>query len=213
VDITRRQVYVYVAVALVVAAVGARYLLTSSPRSGGASPLLLPSAPAVPSSPSSSPSAEATQDGEPLVAYICGAVRRPGVYRLEPGSRVADLLARAGGACSGAQLEGVNLAAKLSDGQQVVVPKAGQAVAAGAAGATGTSAGSADSLAAPAAPVDLNTASLEELDALPGVGPSTAQKIVDYRTANGGFKSVDDLKNVSGIGDVRFAALKDLVTV
>jgi competence protein ComEA len=210
VDITRRQVYVYVAVALVVAAVGARYLLTSSPRSGGASPLLLPSAPAAPSSPSSSPTVEVTQDAEPLVAYICGAVRRPGVYRLEPGSRVADLLARAGGACSGAQLEGVNLAAKLSDGQQVVVPKAGEAVAAGTAAAGGVSAGG---TAAPAGPVDLNTASLEELDALPGVGPSTAQKILDYRAANGGFKSVDDLKNVSGIGDVRFAALKDLVTV
>ncbi len=209
-DITRRQVYVYVAIALVVVAVGARYLLTSSGGSGGASPVLLPSAPAVPASPTVSPTVQVTQDGEPLVAYICGAVRRPGVYRLEPGSRVADLLARAGGASSGAQLEGVNLAAKLTDGQQVLVPKAGQAVAAGPAAPAGGSAGGA---AGPAATVNLNTATLEELDTLPGVGPSTAQKIVDYRTANGSFKSVDDLKNVSGIGDVRFAALKDLVTV
>ena len=145
-------------------------------------------------------------------------MRRPGVYHLAPGARVADLLSAAGGAAAKAELQAVNLAAKLIDGQQVVVPVRGAttAAAAGSAG-TGASATSgtagAPGTAGTSAPVNLNTASAAELDALPGVGPATAQKIIDYRTANGGFKSVDDLKNVSGIGDAKFATLQPLVTV
>ncbi len=212
-DISRRQAYVYVGLALVVAVLGARYLFsshTAAPAGGQA--VLAFSSPA----PSSSSSPSTSQSPQELVAYVCGAVRRPGVYHLAPGARIADLLAAAGGAGARAELQAVNLAAKLIDGQQVVVPERGAqplgATAAGAAGATTGAAGAAGT-AAPAAPVNLNTASAEQLDALPGVGPATAQKIIDYRTANGGFKSVDDLKNVSGIGDAKFATLQPLVTV
>ncbi len=216
-DISRRQAYVYVALALVVAVLGAHYLFSShaAAPAGGQSLLGL-------SSYASSPSASATPSSyaspQEIVVYVCGAVRRPGVYHLAPGARVADLLAAAGGAGAKAALQAVNLAAKLLDGQQVVVPArgaAGSATVAAAGGATtGTTGGEgATGTGAAAAPVDLNTASLEQLDALPGVGPATAQKIIDYRTANGGFKSVDDLKNVSGIGDAKFATLQPLVTV
>jgi len=212
-DITRRQAYVYVALAVVVAVLGARYLLASHAGAapGGQGVLALAS-----SAPAASTAPSATAGPAEVVVYVCGAVRRPGVYHLGADARVADLLEAAGGAAAKAELQGVNLAARLTDGEQVVVPEKGAPVvagaatgagAAGSAGATGSAGGTAS------APVDLNTATLEQLDALPGVGPATAQKIIDYRTANGGFKSVDDLKNVSGIGDAKFADLQPLVTV
>jgi competence protein ComEA len=131
------------------------------------------------------------------VVYVAGAVRRPGLYRLREGSRVADALARAGGPARTAQLELVNLAARVADGEQIVVPRKG-AVAA----ATGSS---------PSGPVHLNTATLEQLDALPGVGPVTAQKILDYRQAHGAFSSVDELDAVPGIGPARLGDLRGLV--
>jgi competence protein ComEA len=134
-----------------------------------------------------------------LVVDVAGAVRRPGLYRLEPGARVADAVAAAGGATRRANVDAVNLAAPLADGLQVVVPPRGAASA--AAGGTPS----------PAAPVDLNSASVEQLDALPGIGPSTAQKIVDFRQAHGAFHSVDELDAVPGIGAGRIAQLKGLV--
>ena len=213
-DISRRQAYVYVCLALVVAALGARYLFSSH----GAAPAGAQSVSGLSSfAPSAAPSPSFSPTAQELVVYVCGAVRRPGVYHLAGGARVADLLAAAGGAAAKAELQAVNLAAKLIDGQQVVVPERGAGGVAGsaaAAGAGATTSGTATAGSGTAtAPVNLNTATSEELDALPGVGPATAQKIIDYRTANGGFKSVDDLKNVAGIGDARFATLQPLVTV
>jgi competence protein ComEA len=138
-----------------------------------------------------------------VVVDVVGAVRRPGLYRLGQGSRIADALARAGGATAKADLNQVNLAAPLADGEQVVVPKHGApAVAVG---------GSAATPGAPAAPVQLSTATLEQLDTLPGVGPATAQKILDYREKHGAFSSVDELDAVSGIGPKRLDQLRDLV--
>src|SRR5204863_9498145 len=129
---------------------------------------------------------------------VVGAVRRPGLYRLPPGMRVADAVQRAGGATSHANLELLNLAAPLADGEQVVVPRAGAAAAAGGA-PTAT------------APLQLSVATAEQLDALPGIGPATAAKIVAYRQEHGAFHAVEDLVGVPGIGPAKLAALKGLV--
>ena len=149
--------------------------------------------------------------GGRVVVHVAGAVRRPGVYRLAGGERVADAVKRAGGATRRADLGGVNLAAKLEDGRQIIVPRRGTAATGGPA-SPGTS-GSAASAAASASPVNLNTATPEQLDTLPGVGPATVQKIVEYREQHGGFGSVEELGQVSGIGDKRLAALRDHVRV
>jgi competence protein ComEA len=150
--------------------------------------------------------------GGRVVVHVAGAVRRPGVYRLAGGQRVADAVERAGGATRRADLGGVNLAAKLEDGRQIIVPRRGAAGAAGGPASTGSSGGAA-SAAAPAAPVNLNTATPEQLDTLPGVGPATVQKIVEYREQHGGFGSVEELGQVSGIGEKRLAALREQVQV
>jgi competence protein ComEA len=142
-----------------------------------------------------------------LVVDVAGAVRRPGLYRLQEGTRIADALAAAGGATAKAATDLVNLAAPLADGEQVVVPH--QVETSGAAGGAAASPPAAG--ASPAAPLDLNTATVEQLDALPGVGPTTAQKIVDYRQAHGPFHSVAELDGVSGIGPAKIADLKGLV--
>jgi competence protein ComEA len=134
-----------------------------------------------------------------LVVDVAGAVRRPGLYRIATGSRVADALAAAGGAAARADVAAVNLAAPLADGEQVLVPARG---AAGAAAGGGT---------ASSWPVDLNSATAEQLDALPGIGPSTAAKIVAYRQAHGPFRSLAELDGVPGIGAGRIAQLKGLV--
>jgi competence protein ComEA len=205
-QLSRRQIYAYVALAAVVIAVGVRYVVV--PRSAG-SPggdgLVL-----APVSPQASASAAPSAAPDVLV-YVCGAVRSPGVVRLPSGARVADALELAGGATAGAELAAVNLAAKVTDGQQIVVPERG--AAAPAAATAGSSGAAGSGTVVPGGLVNINTASLEELDTLQGVGPSTAQKIIDYRDANGGFKAVDDIKNVPGIGDARFAAMKDFITV
>ncbi len=138
-----------------------------------------------------------------LVIDVAGAVRRPGLYRLGQGSRIADAVARAGGATGKAALDGVNLAAPLADGEQVVVP-------ARIPGAASTAASSVPGTPA-SGPVSLSTATAEQLDALPGIGPVTAQKIVDYRTQHGAFHSVDELDAISGIGPAKLDQLRGLV--
>ncbi|HKU57675.1 MAG TPA: ComEA family DNA-binding protein [Gaiellaceae bacterium] len=137
-----------------------------------------------------------------LVVDVAGAVRRPGLYRLRSGSRVDDAVASAGGATAKAQLGAVNLAAPIADGEQIVVPGRG----AGAAAASSPAAGS-----SPSAPLDLNSATLEQLESLPGIGPVTAQKILDYRQQHGAFHSVAELQGVPGIGPAHMAQLKGLV--
>jgi len=164
--------------------------------------LLRPSGPSVPP-PVHVARAAAPAKAAQLFVDVVGAVRRPGLYRVPDGARVADAVRRAGGPTPKAQLELVNLAARIADGEQVVVPRRG-AVGAVALGGGGGS-------AAPAGPVHLNSATLEQLDALPGVGPVTAQKIVAYRQEHGGFGSVDELDAVPGIGPARLADLRNLV--
>jgi competence protein ComEA len=140
-----------------------------------------------------------------LVVDVAGAVRRPGLYRLPRGTRVAAALAAAGGATPRADIGAVNLAAPLADGVQIVVPVRGAVAGAGVAGSAGGAASS------PAAPVDLNSATAEQLDALPGIGPATAAKIVAYRQQHGAFHSLAELDAVPGIGAGRIAQLKGLV--
>jgi len=149
------------------------------------------------------PVAPATTAPTVLVVDVAGAVRRPGLYRLPKGARIADAIARAGGMGRRAAAASVNLAAPLADGEQVVVPSAG----AGGIAAGGVPGGA----PLPSAPVDLNSATVEQLDALPGIGPVTAQKIVDYRTEHGPFTSIDDLDAIPGIGAARIENLRGLV--
>jgi competence protein ComEA len=146
-------------------------------------------------------------DGARVVVHVAGAVRDPGVYKLPSRARVDDAVARAGGATRRADLGGLNLAAKVEDGRQVLVPeRAGRGAAAPPAGTAG---------AAPAEgqPLNLNTATLEQLDTLSGIGPATAQKILDYREEVGGFGSIEELGEIPGIGDKRLASLREELTL
>ncbi|MFD4256100.1 helix-hairpin-helix domain-containing protein [Streptomyces sp. NPDC058534] len=148
--------------------------------------------------------------GAEIVVDVGGKVRKPGIHRLPAGSRVADALRAAGGVRDGAKTDGLNQARFLVDGEQVVVG-APVPVAGVAPGGAGTAGGGSAAAAGPAAPVSLNTATPDQLDTLPGVGPVLAQHIIDYRTQRGGFRSVDELREVNGIGERRFADLRDLV--
>jgi competence protein ComEA len=160
------------------------------------------------------PSAPAIQVGDAagggsarVVVHVAGAVRRPGVYRLPARSRVVDAVHRAGGARPRADLSALNLAAKLEDGRQVIVPRRAPVGAVAPVGGAGTAA------VAPAAPLDLNTATPEQLDGLDGIGPGMAGRILDYRKEHGSFGSVEELGQVPGIGEKRLAALREKVRV
>jgi competence protein ComEA len=146
--------------------------------------------------------------GGRLVVHVAGAVRDPGVYRLAAGARVDDAVARAGGATRRADLGGLNLAAELEDGRQVLVPERARAGGGGAVAPGATAAAP-----APGQPLNLNTATLEQLDTLSGIGPLTAQKILEYREELGGFGSIEELGEIPGIGEKRLASLREEVTL
>lgn len=207
--------------ALVTVAVTVWWLMTSRPQAvsviADAPSAVSASATGVPSSMPSSvssltagPSAAPPSTPAAVVVDVAGKVRRPGIYRLPAGSRVYDAIRAAGGARPGVDLVSLNLAALVQDGQQLVLGRPGvsPSVPAGAPvglGSTGPS--------SVVAPVNLNTATLEQLDALPGVGPVLAQHVVDWRLQHGRFASVNQLNEVSGIGEVKFAELRGLVSV
>lgn len=190
--------------------------------SGGPDGLTSGSPPVAAASHPVAPSSAAAPPRSPtgfLVVDVAGKVRHPGVYRLPLGSRVVDAVRAAGGPRRAVDTSSVNLAAPVSDGEQVVV---GARLAAAGPGAPGGAipvggvipAGGSGSTAAPdGAPVDLNTATLEQLETLPGVGPVLGQNILDWREAHGRFTTVDQLRDVNGIGDVRFGQLQPLVTL
>jgi competence protein ComEA len=154
--------------------------------------------------PPAGPAAAAASAPAVLVVAVTGKVRRPGLVRVAAGARVADAIDAAGGALPGTDLSAVNLARKVTDGELIVVgvaPPPGQAAGPGRGGPGAT------------APVNLNTATSEQLQTLPGVGPVLAQRIIAFRDEHGGFKSVSELRQVSGIGDARYQELKDRVTI
>lgn len=164
---------------------------------------------AAPTSAAGTAAAPAAKAAE-VVVHVAGAVARSGVYHLPAGSRVVDAIEAAGGAAAEADVNALNLAQPLVDGQKVLVPQAGEVAPGGAAG--GAAAGPLGSSGG-SAKVNINAAGLAELETLPGIGPALAQRILDYRAAHGPFRSLEDLKNVSGIGDMRFAELKDYITL
>jgi competence protein ComEA len=190
-ELSRVQVVVYAAVAVALLLVGARAIR----QEGGTESSYAAGSPAA----STSGGGGFTISGQAgdLVVDVTGAVARPGVYRLPAGSRVDDAVRRAGGAGPKAELEAVNLAARLADGQQVVVPEAGP---------DGTVAGT--GAESEAGPISLGTATVEQLDTIDGIGPVTAQDIIDFRDQHGGLSSVDQLDQVSGIGPATMEALR-----
>ena len=191
-DLTRRQLALCVAGALLALVLGVRQLGVGA-RSA---------APA----PAAALKVEAPREsrGGVVRVHVAGAVRRPGVYRLPGDARVDEAVARAGGARRRADLSALNLAAKVEDGRQVLVP----------ARAQGGTAGTAESgEPAEGQPLNVNTATLEQLDELSGVGPVTAQKILDAREERGGFSSIEELGEIPGIGDVRLASLREELTL
>lgn len=203
-DLSRSELAAYAACVVLVVLLGWRVLRadgeeSAAPSSGrGASTTRTSTGPSVSVAPA--------RDGSATV-HVVGAVRRPGVYRLRLGQRVEDAIRRAGGARDSTDLQAINLAAKVADGQQVVVPRRAEA------GGNGAPAGGGVAGAAPSAPINLNSATAEQLDTLDGVGPATAQKILEYRTQHGGFSSIDDLAQIAGIGPKKLEALKAQVTV
>jgi competence protein ComEA len=186
-ELSRSQVLVYGAVAVALLLVGARALRTEG---GGEA------AAAATSTSSGGGGFSVSSTGGDVVVDVAGAVRRPGVYRMPAGARVVDAIERAGGAAGDAMLEGINRAARLADGQQVVVPERGPAGAAGAAAAGEDG------------PISLGSASVDQLEEIDGIGPVTAGKIVEYRDQHGGLSSIDQLDQVSGIGPATMESLR-----
>ncbi|HEX5896935.1 MAG TPA: ComEA family DNA-binding protein [Thermoleophilaceae bacterium] len=144
-----------------------------------------------------------------IYVHVAGAVRRPGLMRLPPGSRVAVALERAGGPSRRADLTAVNLAARLHDGQQIVVPARGAAAAGGAAASAGAAGGPLGVAGSAGGMVHLSTATIEQLDGIDGIGPTLAQRIIEYRDAHGGLRSLAELAQVDGIGEKRLATLRE----
>ncbi len=213
-ELDRPRLALYVALGAVICFLGARHLGSQVARGGGSAAVPGVAQETAPArgapAPAAAPAASVAvgrAGGGRVTVHVAGAVRRPGLYRLPAGSRIDDALRRAGGPRARADLDAVNLAAKLEDGRQVLVPMRGAARAPGAAPAA------AGGAAPPAAPVNLNTATIEQLDTLDGVGPGIAQRILDYREQHGGFGRVEELGEVPGIGAKRLATLTPLVTV
>jgi competence protein ComEA len=183
-ELSRSQLLVYAAIAVAVLLVGARWIRSGSTEGPGSGAGLSFAADSAPGS---------DQGNRDVVVHVAGAVARPGVYRLPAGARVTDAVRRAGGFARGANRDAINLAARLSDGQQVVVPGAGAAAAAAVEAA---------------GPISLGSATVDQLDEIEGIGPVTAQKIIEFRDQHGGLSSIDQLDEVDGIGPSTMETLR-----
>ncbi len=189
-DLSRPQLAVYAAIAVALLLLGARWLRSGDQGAesfGGVAQA------------SGGQSFEIQRGGGGLVVHVAGEVRDPGVYELPAGARVTDAIERAGGVGPSGLADSINLAAKLADGQQVVVPAKGP----GPAGASAAAPATADG------PISLGTATLEQLDTIEGIGPVTAGDILTYRDEHGGLSSIDELDQISGIGPATMEALRD----
>jgi len=207
VDPGRPGLRVLLVLGVLAAVVAGVYVWRSRPEAEPLPPPVPANAPRPAAAPEPSPSASG------ITVYVTGKVRKPGVLVLPGGSRIVDAIEAAGGLRPGAKPGALNLARRLADGEHIVVGAPARALPGGSAGAHPAGAESALSGAA-AGPLDLNLATAEELDQyLPGVGEVLARRIVEYREAHGGFRSVEQLREVTGIGERRFAELKDRVRV
>jgi competence protein ComEA len=205
-QLSRSQLLVYGALAVVLLLVGARWIRGANERGsepGGVAFAADGEAAPGEEAPGAGGSLAVAAGGEDVVVHVAGAVRDPGVFRLPAGSRVTDAVERAGGPTAEAAVDGINLAARVADGQQVVVP--GRAPGAGATAAAGAAPGGA---AATDGPISLGSATLEQLDTIEGIGPVTAQGILDFRDERGGLSSVEELDELSGIGPATMEALR-----
>lgn len=210
------------ALAVIAVAIGGTWLLQGSPspvesKLPFATHSTVPTAAAVATSLVGTSVGTTTTGASSVVVYVAGAVAAPGVYTLAPLSRVADAVSAAGGALATADLNVVNLAATVHDGERIYVPIVGEVVPALVAGVEVAGVEAAGGAGAdptvPAGPVNVNTASAEQLDLLPGVGPTTAAAIVAHREQHGPFQTIDQLGDVHGIGPAKLDALRGLVTV
>lgn len=209
IDKRKAEVAAYAVAAFVVVLLATR-LLHHEPGSAGGARVSVepPHRASAPAGAVTSPSSGAA--GRLLVIDVAGEVRRPGVYRVPAGSRTDAAVQQAGGITRRGEGAAVNLAMPLHDGQQIIVPRRGAAPVA-AAGTPGAGGRSAAPGSAPAQPISLSAATAEQLDTLDGIGPTLAGRIVQYRDAHGGFRSIDELRQVSGIGDKRFESLRKAV--
>jgi competence protein ComEA len=201
-NLSRSQLLVYGAIAIAMLLLGARWIKSANAEGAPAGEVSYEDPGS--GAPTGSGATELTFDaaeGEDVVVHVTGAVREPGVYRLPTGSRVTDAVDRAGGPAAAAALDAINLAARLADGQQVVVP-------ATAKGSGAVAVGTGSTVTEPDAPISLGTATVEELDTIEGIGPVTAQNIVDFRDQHGGLSSIDELDEISGIGPATMEALR-----
>jgi competence protein ComEA len=196
-NLSRSQLVVYGALAVVLLLLGARWIRSSE--QGAADGGEVAVAAGETGGAGEQGGFEVEAGGDDAVVHVAGEVRSPGVYRLPSGSRVADAIERAGGVTSDGAEDAINLAAVVADGQQVVVP----AAVGGSTGAAVPGAGAAGD-----GPISLGTATIEQLETIDGIGPVTAQSILDYRDENGGLSSVDELDQVSGIGPATMEALR-----
>lgn len=194
-ELSRTQVAVYGAIAVALLFIGARAVRGEGGAASGSTYA------AYSSEPEDESSFSVEEGGTDVVVDVTGAVRKPGVYRMPAGSRVNDAVKRAGGETGRAALESINLAARLADGQQVVVPEEAPA---GGGGATPPVAGEAED-----GPISLSTATAAELDTIDGIGPVTAEDIIAFRDEHGGLSSIDQLDQISGIGPATMEALRD----
>ncbi|MHB8169017.1 MAG: helix-hairpin-helix domain-containing protein [Thermoleophilia bacterium] len=201
-SLSRRQIIVWSLTGFVILAIGAGYLRGHLTDDGHHTATAITIAAVTDSAAAS------------MKIHVVGAVTRPGLYEAGPGSRVADAVALAGGSTPDADLSRINLAAKLADGQQVAVPQKNSAAGGTAPGTGGGgAAGDGAAGASPGNPVNLNSANAAQLDSLDGIGPKTAQKIIDYREAHGGFRSIEELLEVPGIGQAKLDQIKGELTL